>query len=110
MTKKFNKKRSLEEGEIVLDDVSANVETTEFIESLPTETTYVELEVAVPTSDKSEPTQAQIKFAKAFTGYPTPVDLSSIELAQSCVDKKLLAEFDTGSFARGSQWFTYCKR
>lgn len=103
MTKKFNKKRSLDEGEVILDDT----QETEFIESLPAETTYVE--IAVPTSDNSEPTQAQIKFAKAFTGHPTPVSDDALELAQSCVSKKLLAGFGADGFARGSLWHRYCK-
>lgn len=113
MSKKFNKKRSLEEGDVILEDT----QETEFIESLPTETTYVE--IAVPTSDNSEPTtdlasscqptEAQIKFAKAFTGHPTTVSDDAIELAQSCVSKKLLAGFGADGFARGSLWHRYCK-
>lgn len=110
MSKKFNKKRSLDEGEVILDDV----QETDSIEILPTETTYVEIEVStepasITNSANPEPTQTQIKFAKAFTGHPTPVSDDAIELAQSCVSQKLLAGFGTDGYARGSLWHRYCK-
>lgn len=111
MTKKFNRKRSLDEGEIVLEEVSLDEAISTDVEVIvPIEQESANVEVTVPTSDTTEPTQAEIKFAKGFTGTPTPVDYASKQLAQSCARKKLLAEFESGQYARGSQWHIYCKR
>ncbi len=111
MTKKFNRKRSLDEGEIVLEEVSLDEAISTDVEVIvPIEQESANVEVTVPTSDTTEPTQAEIKFAKGFTGTPTPVSDYAAELAKSCARKKLLAEFESGQYARGSQWHIYCKR
>ena len=118
MGKKFNKMRSLEEGEVILDDVQETETFTEREQDTTIEQESANVEVTVSTSSEPtadlasscQPTAAEIKFAKSFTGTPTPVDYTSIQLAQSCVAKKLLADFGTDGFARGSLWFTYCKR
>lgn len=111
MTKKFNRKRSLDEGEIVLEEVSLDEAISTDVEVIvPIEQESANVEVTVSASDTTEPTQAEIKFAKGFTGTPTPVSDYALELAQSCARKKLLAEFESGQYARGSQWHVYCKR
>lgn len=105
----YDKDKSLEEGEIVLAEVDSVEEVTEAFDAV-IEQESANVEVTVPTSDTTEPTQAEIKFAKGFTGTPTPVSDYALELAQSCARKKLLAEFESGQYARGSQWHVYCKR
>ena len=110
----FDKEASLDSGEVILADVDSVEEVTETFDAV-IEQESANVEVTVPTesasiTDNSDPTQAEIKFAKGFTGTPTPVSDYAAELAQSCARKKLLAEFDTGTFARGSQWHIYCKR
>lgn len=106
----FDKEASLDSGEVILADVQESEAFTPREQEAVIEQESANVEVTVPTSDNSEPTQAEIKFAKGFTGTPTPVSDYAAELAKSCARKKLLAEFDTGTFARGSQWHIYCKR
>ena len=122
MAKKLNKLRSLDEGEIVLEDipeaevvswdgdVSATVESVQETETFREREQGVEnepVEIALPTN--SEPTPTEIKFAKGFKGTPGPVDHASKQLAQSCASKGLLADFGADTYARGFKWHLYCK-
>lgn len=113
MTKKFNRKRSLDEGEIILEEVSTSVETVELTETFPTENLN-DVEITLSTNAAIEiqspdtPTTDEIVFSKGFTGIPTSVGDSSLQIAESCVSKKLLAKHGF-EFARGSQWFKFCK-
>lgn len=106
----YDKDKSLEEGEIVLEDVSveattsADVETTELIEQ---ESVNEPMEVAIPTT--IEPTPTEIKFARHFTGHPSKVNFNELGLAEVCAAKGLLADFGNGKFARGYKWHISCK-
>lgn len=105
----FDREKSFEVNEVVLEEVTEAFDAAIEQESANVEVTVSTLPASIQ-PDNSEPTQAEIKFAKGFAGTPTPVSDNAIELAQSCARKKLLAEFESGQYARGSQWHVYCKR
>ena len=114
MAKKLNKLRSLDEGEIVLEDVPeaevvawSDVQEPETFAEREQGVENEPVEIALPTN--SEPTPTEIKFAKGFKGTPSPVDHASKQLAQSCASKGLLADFGADTYARGFKWHLYCK-
>ena len=102
MAKKLNKLRSLEEGEVILEDVpeSEVVAWSEPVEETP----YVPVEAKVSTD---EFTQADIKWAKAnLKGNPHPFDSDSAELLERLVRYGIAADFGDDGFGRGYKFPT----
>lgn len=111
MTKKFNRRQSLEQSEVILEDVQ-EVEQEPKVEQEPVNVT---LETQIPTEiARAEhtvlpPTREEIDFAKRFTGYPSKIDYNELYLVEACVRKGLLAQFGDDEFARGYKWHFFCK-
>ena len=104
MAKKLNKLRSLEEGEVILEDIpeSEVVAWSEPVE----EPKDVTVEAKVSTD---ELTQADIKWAKAnLKGNPHHFDSASAELLERLVHYGIAADFGTkDGFGRGYKFFMY---
>ena len=105
MAKKLNKLRSLDEGEIILEEVP-EAEVVAWSDPEPVrEPPYVTVETKVPTV--TELTQADIKWAKAnLKGNPHPFDSASAELLERLVRHGIAADFSDEGFGRGHKFFT----
>lgn len=112
MAKKLNKLRSLDEGEIILEEVPESevvawtdntagiITDPEPVEDAP----YVTMEAKVSTD---ELTQADIKWAKAnLKGNPHPFDSASAELLERLVRYGIAADFGDDGFGRGYKFPT----
>lgn len=118
MAKKLNKLRSLDEGEIVLEDipeaevvswdgdVSATVESVQETEVF-TEREQEPKDEQVEAKVSTELTPADIKWAKAnLKGHPDPFDSASAELLERLVRHGIAADFGNEGFGRGHKFFT----
>lgn len=112
MAKKLNKLRSLDEGEIILEEVpeSEVVAWTDNTAGIITdpepveEAPYVTMEAKVSTD---ELTQADIKWAKAnLSGHPNSFDRASTELLERLCRYGIAADFGDEGFGRGHKFFT----
>lgn len=111
----FDKASSFAEDDVVLSEVPeaevvawSDVQEPETFAEREQGVENEPVEIALPTN--SEPTPAEIKFAKGFKGTPSPVDYASKQLAESCASKGLLAAFGADyGYARGFKWHLYCK-
>ena len=106
MAKKLNKLRSLDEGEIILEEVP-EAEVVAWSDPEPVEETpYVPVEAKVSTD---ELTQADIKWAKAnLSGHPNSFDRASTELLERLCRYGIAADFGTkDGFGRGYKFFMY---
>lgn len=100
MAKKFNKLRSLDEGEVILEEVPE----AEVVAWSEPEVGDVPLEAKVSTD---ELTQADIKWAKAnLKGNPHPFDSASTELLERLVHHGIAADFGDDGFGRGYKFPT----
>lgn len=104
MAKKLNKLRSLDEGEIVLEEVP-EAEVVAWSDPEPVgEPKDVTVEAKVSTD---ELTQADIKWAKAnLKGNPHPFDSASTELLERLVHHGIAADFGDDGFGRGYKFPT----
>ena len=104
MAKKLNKLRSLEEGEIVLQEVP-EAEVVAWSDPEPVgEPKDVTVEAKVSTD---ELTQADIKWAKAnLKGNPHSFDRASTELLERLCRYGIAADFGDEGFGRGHKFFT----
>ena len=104
MAKKLNKLRSLDEGEIILEEVPES-EVVAWSDPEPVgEPKDVTVEAKVSTD---ELTQADIKWAKAnLKGNPHPFDSASTELLERLVRYGIAADFGDDGFGRGHKFFT----
>jgi 2',3'-cyclic-nucleotide 2'-phosphodiesterase (5'-nucleotidase family) len=126
MAKKLNKLRSLDEGEIILEDipeaevvswdgdVSATVESVQETENSAEreqepKDEQVEAKVSTEPARTDELTQADIKWAKAnLKGSPDQFDSSTTELLERLVRYGIAADFGTkDGFGRGYKFFMY---
>lgn len=99
--KRFNREASLEQDEVILDEVQEAPE-----EVVKADQTFAEREQALT----GEPTKEEVAFAKQLTGYPQHFDQASVDLVAACVAKGLAADFGADGYARGSKWYLHCKR
>ena len=104
MAKKLNKLRSLEEGEIVLQEVP-EAEVVAWSDPEPVgEPKDVTVEAKVSTD---ELTQADIKWTKAnLSGHPNSFDRASTELLERLCRYGIAADFGDEGFGRGHKFFT----
>jgi len=104
MAKKLNKLRSLDEGEIILEEVPES-EVVAWSDPEPVGGPKdVTVEAKVSTD---ELTQADIKWAKAnLKGNPHPFDSASTELLERLVRYGIAADFGDDGFGRGHKFFT----
>ena len=104
MAKKLNKLRSLDEGEIILEEVP-EAEVVAWSDPEPVgEPKDVTVEAKVSTD---ELTQADIKWAKAnLKGNPHHFDSDSAELLERLVHYGIAADFGDEGFGRGHKFFT----
>lgn len=104
MAKKLNKLRSLDEGEIILEEVPES-EVVAWSDPEPVgEPKDVTVEAKVSTD---ELTQADIKWAKAnLSGHPNSFDRASTELLERLVRYGIAADFGDDGFGRGHKFFT----
>lgn len=104
MAKKLNKLRSLDEGEIILEEVP-EAEVVAWSDPEPVgEPKDVTVEAKVSTD---ELTQADIKWAKAnLSGHPNSFDRASTELLESLCRYGIAADFGDEGFGRGHKFFT----
>lgn len=104
MAKKLNKLRSLDEGEIILEEVPES-EVVAWSDPEPVgEPKDVTVEAKVSTD---ELTQADIKWAKAnLSGHPNSFDSASTELLERLVRYGIAADFGDDGFGRGHKFFT----
>lgn len=93
--KRFNREASLEQDEVILDEV----------QEAPEDVIQVNQEVTT-----TEPTKEEVAFAKQLTGSPQHFDQSSVALIAACVAKGLAADFGAEGYARGFKWHLHCKR
>lgn len=104
----FDKDASLEQGEVVLEDVQ-EAEVVAWSDEPVEETPYVAVEATVPTEPArtDELTQADIKWAKAnLKGNPHPFDSDSAELLERLVRYGIAADFGDDGFGRGYKFPT----
>lgn len=99
--KRFNREASLEQDEVILDEVQEAPE-----EVVQVDQAFTEREQA-PTG---EPTKEEVAFAKQLTGSPQHFDQASVALIAACVAKGLAADFGAEGYARGFKWHLHCKR
>lgn len=99
MAKKLNKLRSLDEGEIILEEVPES-EVVAWSDPEPVgEPKDVTVEAKVSTD---ELTQADIVWAKAnLTGYPRTFEGVSIEFLERLCRQGIAANFGVEGYARG---------
>ena len=99
MAKKLNKLRSLDEGEIILEEVPES-EVVAWSDPEPVgEPKDVTVEIKVSTN---EPSQADIVWAKAnLTGYPRTFEGVSIEFLERLCRQGIAANFGVEGYARG---------
>ena len=99
MAKKLNKLRSLDEGEIILEEVPES-EVVAWSDPEPVgEPKDEPLEIKVSTN---EPSQADIVWAKAnLTGYPRTFEGVSIEFLERLCRQGIAANFGVEGYARG---------
>lgn len=104
MAKKLNKLRSLDEGEIILEEVP-EAEVVAWSDPEPVgEPKDVTVEAKVSTD---ELTQADIKWAKAnLSGHPNSFDRASTELLERLCRYGIAADFSDEGFGRGHKFFT----
>lgn len=104
MAKKLNKLRSLDEGEIILEEVP-EAEVVAWSDPEPVgEPKDVTVEAKVSTD---ELTQADIKWAKAnLSGHPNSFDRASTELLERLCRYGIAADFGDEGFGRGHKFFT----
>lgn len=104
MAKKLNKLRSLDEGEIILEEVPES-EVVAWSDPEPVgEPKDVTVEAKVSTD---ELTQADIKWAKAnLSGHPNSFDRASTELLERLCRYGIAADFGDEGFGRGHKFFT----
>ena len=111
MAKKLNKLRSLDEGEIILEEVPeaevvawSDVQETETFAEREQEPKDEPMEAKVSTD---ELTQADIKWAKAnLSGHPNSSDRASTELLERLCRYGIAADFGDEGFGRGHKFFT----
>jgi hypothetical protein len=116
MAKKLNKLRSLDEGEIILEEVPeaevvawSDVQETETFAEREQEPKDepMETKVSAEPARTDELTQADIKWAKAnLKGNPHPFDSASAELLERLVRYGIAADFGDDGFGRGHKFFT----
>lgn len=104
MAKKLNKLRSLDEGEIILEEAPES-EVVAWSDPEPVgEPKDVTVEAKVSTD---ELTQADIKWAKAnLSGHPNSFDRTSTELLEHLCRYGIAADFGDEGFGRGHKFFT----
>lgn len=116
MAKKLNKLRSLDEGEIILEEVPeaevvawSDVQETETFAEREQEPKDepMETKVSAEPARTDELTQADIKWAKAnLSGHPNSFDRASTELLERLCRYGIAADFGDEGFGRGHKFFT----
>lgn len=90
---KFNKSQSLEEGEVVLDEVQPEQESAN---------------VEVKVSANSEPTAKELQLAKELSGTPRSFDSEHQSVLESLARYGIAASFGD-DWGRGHKWHQFCK-
>ena len=100
MTKlKFNKEQSLDEDEIVLEEVQESEEFTEQVE----EPVYV-----METPISTEPTKQELQLAQQLSGTPHAFGSEYQSVLESLCSKGI-ASNHAGLYGRGFRWHQFCK-
>lgn len=106
---KFNKQKSLEEGEIVLD-LAVETQEPEIVTAneVKPEQEPINVPMEIKVSANSEPTAKELQLAKELSGTPRSFDSEHQSILESLARYGIAADFN-GDWGRGHKWHIYCK-